>query len=270
MAHNAGIPPTLIDIQGVGLSNTAIQQGKKGIFSRSALSTVPELVLQEHFTPLSSEQFQLEPAIRQQVRLSSMCLFDDDHKDIQGSFDIIFCRNLLPLLVTSSRSKLINKINELLSCNGYLFLDANSGFMASHCFQPSKVKGNWLFKSVKEDKNKTSSCFDHPSQNAMTNGLAVKYTSGITIQRAETALMGGHLDQAITLFNDTLACHPAYGAQALLGKARALLNLGKYKAALKVSELALDVNSEAHSLDKSRQDVLKSLIKNLVKKNKNP
>jgi chemotaxis methyl-accepting protein methylase len=268
LIHDAGIPPSLVDIQGIDISQAAITLGKSGVFSDSVLSNVPVERIQNYFTPLSSDQFQLKSAIRQQVGLFQRNLLADDHESLQGRFDIIFCKNFISYLVPPSRKNALDRIDRMMSPRGFLFLDANSGFMGIPKFKPSKVEGVWLFHKMPESIDKLRFSSGLPSGYALSNGLAEKLNSEMTLHRAESSRLSGHLNQSIRFYNDVIVCHPSHAAQALLGKARVLMNFGEYREALEASELALEINAETNSLDKSRRSALKSLIKNLVKKNR--
>jgi chemotaxis methyl-accepting protein methylase len=163
LIHDAGISPSLVDIQGIDISQTSITLGIKGIFSNSVLSNVSVEQIKNHFTPLSSDQFQLQSAIRQQVDLVQMNVLADDQEGLQGHFDIIFCNNLLPHFTPSTRKKALNRIEQLMSPGGFLFLDSNSGFMGVPQFKPSKVDGVWLFYKISENFDKPLSSIGTPT-----------------------------------------------------------------------------------------------------------
>ena len=268
LLHEAGIPPSLVDIQGIDLSQSAIEQGKNGVYLNNSLKNIPKELFQEHFVPISSDQSQIQPAIRQQVTLTKMNLLESEQPDLQDCFDIIFCRNLLTDLAPQVRGAVLKRVDSLLSPNGFLFLDSNSGFLATPHFQAKKLEDVWLFEKTARSIKKSNFTPGRHSVFSTSNGLAAKLSSDMTLQRAESSLLSGHLDRAISLFDDILVCHPSHAAQALMGKARALLNLGKYRDALNTSELALAINTEFNGLDSNKRAALKSLIKNLIKKNR--
>ncbi|MBF0381608.1 MAG: hypothetical protein HQL69_11355 [Magnetococcales bacterium] len=259
LIHEAGIFPSLVEIQGIGFSKSSINRGKSGVFQAGAIDMVSQEIRQQFFTPISSDQHQLNSTIRNQVTLTWSSIVEEESSITKHPFDIVFCRHLLPQLTPEARNRLLLTLYDTLSEDGVLMLDANSGFLGLAHFQPFQLEGSWIYRK----KAETLSTNISAEKNSMS---AEKNRSQLLMHRAKSSLKGGNFERAIQQYDGILARHSHNAPQALFGKSQALLKLGKYREALDASQVALEIDQETNALDSGRRSALKSLIKNLVKK----
>ena len=76
--------------------------------------------------------------VRRLVEFSALNLVDVTWQNIEGPFDVIFCRNVLMYLETSYRYAVAERLASLLAPDGLLILDPTEHLgKASHFFVPS-------------------------------------------------------------------------------------------------------------------------------------
>ena len=71
-----------------------------------------------------------------------------------GTFNYVFCKNLLIYFDEVSRVKAINNLYDVMVKGGYLFLGhAESLSRASSLFEPVKVEGAIVYRKPEEDED---------------------------------------------------------------------------------------------------------------------
>lgn len=107
-----------IQIFGTDIDQAALLQARKGIYPPSAISEVPEDLVEKYFSS-TTEGFQIAPMIRE------MCVFAP-HNLLQdppfSRIDLISCRNVLIYLSTEVQNDLFPRFHYALKPSGYLLL----------------------------------------------------------------------------------------------------------------------------------------------------
>lgn len=111
-------------ILGSDLSLDVLQKAVAAVFAAEKTLPVPfhlkQKYLLKHKDPKNTLQ-RIVPELRKKVQFRHMNLMDD-HYDIQGKFDMIFCRNVLIYFDRKTQEKVVRKLSSHLREGGYLFI----------------------------------------------------------------------------------------------------------------------------------------------------
>ena len=111
-----------IEIVGTDISNEGLEKAKVGIYSQFEVQRgLPIQLLMKYFTQVN-ELWQIDASIRAMVTYKEFNLL----KDLKalGSFDIIFCRNVLIYFDQPTKTKVLDAMSNILASDGCLFMGA--------------------------------------------------------------------------------------------------------------------------------------------------
>ncbi len=109
-----------VSIKGIDINSEAIKIAKDGVYSQRAVHRVRSQQLQQHFIERES-QYQIEQGHLCPMEFHVMNIFEPAFDDL-GTFDIIFCRNMLIYFDEQHRVKAIDQLSKRLRPNGRLYL----------------------------------------------------------------------------------------------------------------------------------------------------
>ena len=124
-----------IDIVATDLSLGVLEKSKAGIFSQFEVQRgLPIQLLVKHFTQVG-DMWQLNPDIRSMVQHRQLNLLQDfGHL---GTFDIIFCRNVLIYFDQDTKAGIFERMAKLVDGDGFLVLGAAESVVGiSDAFRP--------------------------------------------------------------------------------------------------------------------------------------
>ncbi len=124
-----------IDIVATDLSQGVLEKSKAGIFSQFEVQRgLPIQLLVKHFTQVG-DMWQLNADIRSMVQHRQLNLLQDfGHL---GTFDIIFCRNVLIYFDQDTKAGIFERISRLVESDGFLVLGAAESVVGiSDAFKP--------------------------------------------------------------------------------------------------------------------------------------
>lgn len=109
-----------IDILATDLSQTALDQAREGKFSQFEIQRgLPISLAMKNFTQKGTE-WQIADTLRQMIKFEQFNLLD--RMERFGTFDIIFCRNVLIYFDEQVKKAVLLALSKRLSPDGYLFL----------------------------------------------------------------------------------------------------------------------------------------------------
>jgi chemotaxis protein methyltransferase CheR len=111
-----------VEIVATDLSQEVLEKSKSGIFSQFEVQRgLPIQLLVKHFTQIN-ETWQLSPEIRAMVQFKQLNLLHDfSHL---GTFDVIFCRNVLIYFDQDTKVHVFNRLAKVIEPDGFLVLGA--------------------------------------------------------------------------------------------------------------------------------------------------
>ena len=115
--------PASVELFGSDLSERALQRAEAGLYSHFEVQRgLPIRKLVSHFAK-EGEMWALAPRIRQMVRWRRINLVAD--LSLANRFDVIFCRNVLSMLVEPMQVRLLENLSRALTPHGVLVLGAD-------------------------------------------------------------------------------------------------------------------------------------------------
>jgi chemotaxis protein methyltransferase CheR len=111
-----------VSILGVDVNPAVLEQARRGRFSAWALRDTPAPDRDRWFRA-EGREFVLDAALRASVRFEQHNLVDDDPQLWRwGSYDVVFCRNVVMYFAPEQAQRVIARIARALCPGGYLFL----------------------------------------------------------------------------------------------------------------------------------------------------
>lgn len=109
-----------IDLLGTDLSDSALDQAKRGEYTQFEMQRgMPIQLLMKYFKQ-DGQTWKISDKIRSMARFENFNLLDPMEKF--GTFDIIFCRNVLIYFDEATKKKILQNMIKRLAPDGYLFL----------------------------------------------------------------------------------------------------------------------------------------------------
>ncbi len=110
-----------IEIIGTDLSRDMVTRAKTGIYSQFEVQRgLPITLLMKYFQQIAGDKWQLKDSLRQMVQFREGNLLTDP--GVSGSFDIVFCRNVLIYFDIPTKGRVLNTISGLMPPDGSLIL----------------------------------------------------------------------------------------------------------------------------------------------------
>jgi chemotaxis protein methyltransferase WspC len=120
---DARVPRDYFQVDGVDISARALSLAKRAIYGKNSFRG-KELAFRDRHFRASREGFVLNPTIRHSIRLFQDNLLSDSFLAGKGTYDFIFCRNLLIYFDPPTQRIALEKIGRLLKPGGVLFVGA--------------------------------------------------------------------------------------------------------------------------------------------------
>ncbi len=109
-----------IEIVGTDLSSEMVERSRSGIYSQFEVQRgMPVTLLVKYFTQ-QAEKWQINQQIRDMVTFREMNLLTDFGPI--GSFDVVFCRNVLIYFDMPTKSKVLESVVRVMQADGVLYL----------------------------------------------------------------------------------------------------------------------------------------------------
>lgn len=111
-----------IEIIATDLSNEVLEKARAGLYSQFEVQRgLPIQFLVKYFTR-DGERWQLAPELRDMVQFRTLNLLNDFSP--LGSFDVVFCRNVLIYFDQATRVDVLDRIARQTASDGFLMLGA--------------------------------------------------------------------------------------------------------------------------------------------------
>lgn len=140
-----------VSILGTDINRKALAQARAGLFSNWELRTASEDLKRQCFAP-ADKNWLIGPEYRRGVQFEYQNLvadidaFANDHA---GTFDIIFCRNVMIYFGPELMRHLLRRFGECLAPGGWLFVGhAEPYFEIANFFSPTAVAGATVYRKL--------------------------------------------------------------------------------------------------------------------------
>jgi chemotaxis protein methyltransferase CheR len=128
-----------VEILGTDISEKVLAQAEDGVYNSYTLRNLTPEQLQRHFLPLGKDLFQVKPDIQRLTSFRNFNLVDYPAYRQLGSFDIIFCRNVLIYFDEAVKAQVLKGFHGQLHPRAYLLVGHsesihafNTGFELLH------------------------------------------------------------------------------------------------------------------------------------------
>jgi len=116
------MPP--VSVLATDLSDSALSAARRGAYPWMAIRRgMPEALLERYFDKTGDDEWQVSKALREGIDFRSFNL--NDNYGRLGSFDVIFCRNVLIYFSGERKRDILIRMHGALKSNGYLILGAS-------------------------------------------------------------------------------------------------------------------------------------------------
>jgi len=121
------------------ISETEIQKAQNGVYSENALKNVSYGRIRNYFTQ-KSDTFIVHQQLKEYIDFSIFDLLNKEcdcpPTSIFGSFDLVFCSNLLFYYNPKVQKRMLDKVSNILVNNGYLIVgEAERDFLMKHNYK---------------------------------------------------------------------------------------------------------------------------------------
>mgnify|MGYP001806083964 CR=1 FL=1 len=118
-----------IEIIGTDISQRVLQHARRGIYSASAFRATSEYFRTKYFTPQPDGSYRVMDNVRNLVTISHLNLLDSTRMKMLGSFDLIFCRNVIIYFDQAVKKKVVESFFRALRESGFLLLGHSESLM---------------------------------------------------------------------------------------------------------------------------------------------
>ncbi len=111
-----------IEILATDISAKVLKAAQEGVYTNYALRSTNPLILQRYFQAMPAGAYRIRPDIAQMVRFEQHNLKDRLAARRHGTFDVIFCRNVMIYFDDGMKKQVAQMFSETLADDGYLFI----------------------------------------------------------------------------------------------------------------------------------------------------
>lgn len=137
-----------IEIVGCDISEKVLEVAQSGIYTDYAMRTTPALVKSRYFKQEGS-QWLLDEQIRKMVNFQLHNLKDRLGAKRFGTFDVIFCRNVMIYFDDAMKDTVLQCFSDQLASDGTLFIGHSENIRTSNLFTAMPVAQGFCYRKAK-------------------------------------------------------------------------------------------------------------------------
>lgn len=122
-AKNPGSFASGVQIVATDISSAMLKYSQQGIYDNSAINRGISPERKAAFFRAAGDNWEVIPEVRNRVTFKSLNL-QQSYSSL-GKFDLIFCRNVLIYFSSEFKADILNRMSEILSPEGFLFLGSS-------------------------------------------------------------------------------------------------------------------------------------------------
>lgn len=111
-----------IEILGSDIDTHCLEQAQAGAYDARALMRLPPVLIEKYFEPANSQKRRIVSDLRDSVQFTQVNLVDSLQTRRCGTFDVIFCRNVLIYFDDASRRLAAENLYDRLAPGGFICL----------------------------------------------------------------------------------------------------------------------------------------------------
>lgn len=111
-----------VEILATDISEKVLSQAREGVYGSYTLRNLTPAQLRQHFAPDGTDLYLVRPELKAMVQFRNFNLVDWPGYRSLGSFDVIFCRNVLIYFDETVKGKVLKGFHEQLHPKAYLLV----------------------------------------------------------------------------------------------------------------------------------------------------
>lgn len=111
-----------IEILGSDIDTDCLEAARAGLYGARALMRLTPALVEKYFEPAGPDRWRLVSDLRDSVQFSPVNIVDAESVRAHGTFDVIFCRNVLIYFDDASRRLAAENLYESLAPGGFICL----------------------------------------------------------------------------------------------------------------------------------------------------
>jgi len=140
-----------VEIVGSDIDTEILRRAVDGYFGQRSLSKLPLGIVERYFEPERNQQRRLIGDLRESVTFAKGNIVDCKSLAALGTFDVIFCRNLLIYFDEVAREAAARNIHHMLNPGGYVCLGhTESMSRISETFEPVRFVDAIVYRETKD------------------------------------------------------------------------------------------------------------------------
>lgn len=118
-----------VEVVGTDISQRVLQHARRGVYGASAFRVTDDYYRNKYFEPQQDGNFKVSDSVRRLVSISHLNLLDSDRMRMLGSFNLVFCRNVIIYFDSTAKRKVIESFYQVLKESGFLLLGHSESLM---------------------------------------------------------------------------------------------------------------------------------------------
>ncbi len=114
-------PALELEVVGTDINSTVLDIARKGVYRDYSVRNMPKMYLDKYFKA-DDGRFTVRDDVRRMVRFEHLNLYDQIRMRQMGTFDIIFCCNVLIYFDAPSKIQVVSNLYDGLNRGGFLFI----------------------------------------------------------------------------------------------------------------------------------------------------
>jgi len=117
-----------VEIIGTDISQRVLHLARRGVYNQGAFRTTDEYYLRQYFNR-QDDGLRVSDRVRELVTISHLNLLDQNRVDMLGTFDVVFCRNVIIYFDQAAKKQVVESFHHSLHHGGYLLLGHSESLM---------------------------------------------------------------------------------------------------------------------------------------------
>jgi len=147
---DCGVATGDAQIDAIDISSINIEKARTACYGNNSFRSADLQFRDRYFDPAGT-RFQLEDNIRNRVHFEQLNILDPSFIEGRAHYDVIFCRNLLIYFDRPTQHQAIDRLEQLLTRNGILFLGhSETSLLLERPFETLDVPRSFGFRRVEK------------------------------------------------------------------------------------------------------------------------
>lgn len=135
-----------VEVLATDISDRVLKIASDGIYPDSALRNMPPTTVQRYFKKQANGDMAVDPTVRSMVQFKKLNLKDTRSARVYGTFDVIFCRNVMIYFDDKMRESCLNMFHSQLAKDGTLFIGHSESIRNSTIFKPRSESHSFAYQ----------------------------------------------------------------------------------------------------------------------------